>query len=198
MTTAFLTISKLGGYKMKGIKRLIKLKTPLNTVTIESLEKDGFTVLQEDNMNGIKGLALISQNNIIKTANNSISLRNSPKEIILYNNTEEVLQRLNKVKAISDVVVRVYINTSNVPIIDMQNYTGMKTLYDEALAKKVTIESDKDLYRYITKQRIPQVKLIKTRRKIGKALFVGSSIREFESEAIVCTDMNLILKIEAI
>lgn len=183
---------------MKGIKRLIKLKTPLNTVTIESLEKDGFTVLMKDNMNGINGLALMSQNNIIKAANNSISLRNSPKEIILYNNTEDVLQKLNKVKTVSDMVVRVYINTTNIPIIDMQNYTDMKTLYDEALVKKVVIESDKDLYKYITKQRIPQVKLLKTRRKIGKALFIGSSIREFETEAVVCTDMNLITKIEAI
>lgn len=51
---------------------------------------------------------------------------------------------------------------------------------------------------YMTKKRIPQIKLIKTKRKYGKALFKGSSIRELEFNILICHDMNLILNMKVV
>ena len=176
----------------------IMLKTKYHTVTIEALQEDGFMVTEDDNMTGIKGIALIPQNNIIQTVDGSISLIESLKEIVIYNDSEEMRRKINRIKKTSDVMVRIYLRTENVPIIDWHDYKAMKMLYDEAIAKKEEIKSDTDLYNYMTKKRIPQIKLIKTKRKCGKPLFKGSSIRELEFDILICHDMNLILNMKVV
>lgn len=182
----------------KLFNKQIILKTKLHTVTIETLKEDGFIVMEDDSMTGIKGVALIPQNNIIQTEDGSISLIEPLKEIVIYNDSEEVRHKINRLKKTSDVLVRVYLRTENVPITDVHDYNAMKTLYDEAIVKKKEIKSDKDLYNYITKQRIPQLKLIKAKRKCGRALFKGSSIRELEFDILICHDMNLILDMKVV
>ena len=172
-----LIMNKLGG-------RVLKTPPELDIMII----LNNFIISKELTYYTMRGLIVVDENDIV-SHNNEVIFRNIPKEIRIFQYKKETYNILKKVYSNKKIIkVSLGINLKCEPniILDMEDYTSVRSAYELAKQAGITLSSDKELLDYAVNRMVPKKKLVKLQKYLGKKAFEGSRVAQYKVVCIMC------------
>lgn len=173
-------------------KKPLQLKS--NYSIMESLQD--FHITEDTKGMSIKGLTILDKSNIIQD-NTSIYFKEPPKQISIFEHNEKNYTILKSLYP-NNIIANIEININKQIILDMTSYESVTKTYHILEKQNHIPKSDKELIDLALTKMIPQIKLIKTQKNLGKQAFPNSKAYQYKLNHITCYDHSLILGITTI